>query len=222
MFRKKLSIQDLSKEKALDNVNIIEARKKVRIGVIDDQPFQALENLRANGYDVNFLNTTANVRSLRDFSIIVCDILDVGKAINEEEQGAALIGELKRVFPEKQIIAYSSLSGNTKLLRLAKERADDYIGKSMHLDVWYSVLDEAILKCLDINFIWSMTKRRLEEASVTSDEIAKLEDAFVRAVKSGAPDPLARISQKRRLSPAVKSAALSIANSAIWTLVGAL
>lgn len=218
MFKKKLSWQDYDKHNALKEVNIIEARRKIRIGVIDDDPFQALVNLRSNGYEISFLSTTSNVNSLEEYNIIVCDILDVGMSINKEEQGAALIGEIKRVFPEKQVIAFSSLAGNTKLWRLAKERADDYLSKSSQLDVWYRVLDEAIIRCLDPKIIWGIVKERLADVNATTDELSKLEDAFIRALKKGHPDPLNRIAQKRRISPSVKSAALNIANSAFWTL----
>lgn len=220
MFKKKLCLNDLDKDAILRPINIIEARPKVRIGVIDDAPFQALVNLRLNGYDVNYLDTTASLASLQNYEIIVCDILDVG--VNDDEQGAALIADIKRVFPEKQVIAFTSLPGNTRLFRLAKERADVCLSKSIQPDVWYSILDEAISKCLDPRAIWARANRKLEAAGVTPTERARLEDVFVRAVKVGTPDPLAKMAQKKRVPAAVKSVAFTIANSAFWTVVAVL
>lgn len=216
---KKYTTKDLESQLSLKNNDAFKNRRNVRIAVIDDEPFKPLENLLAEGFSISSLGEYCEMRALRDYQIIVCDVDQVGKDKNPNEHGAAVISEIKRVFPEKKVIVYTGLTGNVKKLRLAKERADEYIPKTKSLSIWAQTLDALIEECLNPSMLWSCSVEKLRENNVSSKEIVFIEDKFVRAILKKDKSYLksARNVVSNEYSKNIISGLIA---SAIWTVFG--
>lgn len=218
-FRKKLSILDLQKKNVLKKESVFEQRKHVRIVSIDDEEFSPLANLLSEGYQVSYIGEHTGLRELRPYHIIICDVDKVYSNMNSEEHGAALIEEIKRVFPDKQVIVFSGLMGNVKKLKLARDRADYYIPKSAQMTTWSQTLDAAIDKCLDPIESWKKAKERLESLSITTHEISEIENIYVRSLISGTNKDLVGALKSSKVPEAAKNILHSLIASAIWGLL---
>jgi len=215
-FRKK-TILDIQKANILSNISPVDKRKFVRIVAIDDEEFKPLKNLLADGFLVGFIEDHAETRSLRPYQVVICDVDGIAKDKNSEEHGAAFIQEIKRVYPEKQIIVFSGLMGNVRKLKLARERADFYIPKSAQLSIWNETLDSAIDNCLNPEKIWESAKTKLEKGNVSTKEIAIIEDRYVRSVLNQNPSGLHAFHSKKKFSDAAEPIVLNLISSIIWT-----
>lgn len=199
--------------------DILKKRALVNIAVIDDDKFEPLKNLLAEGYRVSWLEDFTDTPALKPYEIIVCDVNELAKDKNSEEHGAAVIAQIKHVFPEKFVIAYSSLPGHIKKLRLARERADEYIPKAAQPDIWYITLDNFIKRIFDPKEVWVGLKCKLEEQEVSTQEIAKIESAYVKAILGGSKEPILKLRKKGKLSPGASSILSSLAANGIWALL---
>lgn len=215
---KKYSIQDLGKKLNLQKKDVFENRKHVRIAVIDDEEFKPLEGLLSEGYQVAYIGNYTEMRALRGYQIVICDVDKVGKNKNSDEHGAAVIQEIKRVFPEKKVIVFSGLTRQIKKLRLAEDRADYFLPKGTQINIWNQTLDEIIEECIDPIAVWEAAKIQLEEKKIPTKQIVELENKYVRSVLKGRPDVLKGFA-KEELNDFTKSVASGLVTSAIWALL---
>ena len=161
-----------------------EKRGRIRIGVIDDQPFEAAKNLRNYGYDIIELKDVQDVRVVEGYPIILCDLMGVGSAFDQEMQGASLIKEIRRNYPVAVIAAYTGSPGSSEITKRAKFFADGFIQKDADLEAWTEQLDALIKLAVDPREIWRRTRVALIEEGTSTKQLLSLEDAFVRSVNS--------------------------------------
>lgn len=166
------------------SLNEREKRGKVVIGVIDDQPFDARENLENIGYNIRFLGDPQSIDVVEGCHLILCDLKDVGTALNPDKQGAFLIDEIKRNYPEKIVGAYTGGGMKPAISREALSRADFFMKKDAPPGDWRDKLDEWITKLMDPVYVWLRQRERLVEKDIDTFTILKLEDAFVKSVKN--------------------------------------
>jgi hypothetical protein len=216
---RKLTIQSLQTQSVLEALPITELRKNTRIAVIDDEPFQPLESLLFEGYQISYIGNYCNTIACDPYHILLCDIQSVGVDLEPKDQGAAVVGEIKRVFPEKYIIVYSGLDKRSGILRKALDRSDAHIPKSSSLELYHAVLDDAIRWTLDPIQIWDRTKRRLMEAKVSTQEVAEIEHRFVRSVLNRSPEPLRSLFKKPSGNQLTKDVAKGLLTSALWSVL---
>lgn len=219
---RRYTIADLQAQAVLRNISMPILRRKVRIAVIDDEPFQPLENLLDESYDVTFMGGICRAELCERYDILLCDIQSVGVDLNGEEQGAAVVGQIKRIYPDKYVIVYSALDRRSRILRLALDRSDNFIAKSSSQDLIYSVLDTGVRWILDPEKIWERTNAELRSRNVSTKNIAELEHKFVKSVLSGDPKPLRRLAldaSRGQEKPEIRSIATGILSSAIWSVL---
>ena len=125
-------------------------RKPAKIAVVDDERFAPLANLRANHYRIQELGDVADITAARDYAIVLCDLHGVGTALNPGAQGAHLIREIKKHYPEKFVIAYTGASPPSLISRSARDNADAMIKKDSNIEDWIDALDRAITRNPDL------------------------------------------------------------------------
>lgn len=178
----KYSIADLSEGTALNRPNMIELRRKIDILIIDDEEFLVEERLAASGFHITHKKDVDNVRDVESYSIILCDIKGVGARFNSPKEGAFLIREIKNLYPNKQLVAYTGSKFDPTYNEYL-QCADAIMDKGVSLDDWVSLLDNQIKKAIDPQYQWQRLRQYLLDANVATIDVAKIEDKYVHAIR---------------------------------------
>lgn len=197
----------------------ISKRKTAKICVIDDNMFPKTETLIGNGYDVTFLGDIRSITRADTYSIVLCDLQDVGTYLNEDEQGAHLIREIKKQYPFKEVIAYTGAMRSLKISKEAEKYADAFLKKDAPISDWIKILDEAIDKVTNPVFFWKKWRYRLLEIGVSPFELSIMEDVFVSNYDKGfdlTSEKLSSKTNKIKIPDEVKSDLLNIISSTIF------
>jgi ActR/RegA family two-component response regulator len=168
------------------NLSAAQKRKLIKICVVDDQVFTPRANLENLGYQIESLGDIASVSRVQKFQIVLCDLQGVGTALDAKKQGAFLIREIKRNYPEKFVIAYTGGGLNAVISREASTDADHLLKKDADIDDWVDVLDGIIGRLLNPYQVWQRQREALVAREIDTLTILKLENAFVESF-SGKP-----------------------------------
>lgn len=169
---------------ALRDIN--EVRKSVDILVIDDKPFSAEVNLKNSGFKITVLRDIQQIIEVVDYSIILCDVNGVGVALSEETQGAYVIEEIKKIYPEKIVIAYTAGSTISKIVQRAKSVADGYLKKDASIEDWRDMLDDKITILADPVITWKKLRLRLLSRDIELSDLMELERLYLINMSKGA------------------------------------
>lgn len=176
------SITDLSEGTALNRPNMIELRRKIDIIIIDDEDLLVEDRLSASGFHITHKADIDSVRDVESYSIILCDIRGVGTRFDSPKEGAFLIREIKNLYPNKQLVAYTGSKFDPTYNEYLK-CADAIVDKGISLDDWVSLLDDQIRKAINPQFQWQRLRQYLLDANVTTIDVAKIEDRYVQAIQ---------------------------------------
>ncbi|MBN3790046.1 hypothetical protein [Burkholderia sp. Ac-20353] len=198
IFPKPKSLHDfeLSYKKSVALRNVNELRQEVEIVAIDDQPFAAETNLKNSGFKITVLRDIQRVNEVDHYSIILCDINGIGLALSQETQGAYVIEEIKKVFPEKIVIAYTAGSPVSKLVQRARAVADGYLKKDASIEEWRDELDMRIKALADPIATWKNLRLRLLKADIELKDLLELEDTFIKAFPKGVKETRDQLNSK--------------------------
>lgn len=211
-------IEDLRRDHVIAKATISdhERRSLFPIAVIDDKPFHYEQNLQANNFQVKYLGDINTIDDVKDYNIVLCDLQGVGTRMNARGQGAYIIDEIKRHFPEKFVVAYTGGSLDDSITVLAQEHSDFFLKKDADIDDWRDTLDDIIGQLSDPISVWRRQRDALVEADVPTLDILKLEDAYVSSVKQGSDKAYRSMAAKRELSSDLRSIANSLIASGIF------
>lgn len=183
-FRIPYTINDLRIKDKFEIERHSEARRKVKIIVVDDQEFTPLGSLRDSyHYDIKQNGTIDDPYMVAEYDIILCDNQGVAVKLSPKNGGATLIKEIKKNYPNKSVIAYTASSFNPKVSDFL-DYADKRMGKSSPIDDWVSILDDFIEKRFDLKYQWKLTRTALLEKGLSIVDVAKLEAEYVNAVNN--------------------------------------
>ena len=197
-------------------------RRAVRIAVVDDRDFSPLTNLQQHQFDITHLHDIETTETIQPYPVILMDLQGVGLSLHPHLQGAHLIKEIKKNFPEKFVIAYTG-GAEPDILALGVEVADKYTQKDTSIDDWCDILDEGTRAVADPIVVWRKTLHRLIDEEATPLELASLEDALVRSLlenPSSVPQRLQTVAKRLKLSPNLLAIINSLAANAIFALIG--
>jgi hypothetical protein len=136
-----------------------------------------------------------NLDVVRRYPVVLCDLDGVGKTLNPKQQGAFVVSEIKKNFPEKKVIAYTG-GGRPELVGMIVSYADGFVKKDAGVDEWVEKLDRAILDIVNPAYIWRGYRARLLDAGVSPYQLAELEDLFVLKAIKGEPFSGTLLSEK--------------------------
>jgi hypothetical protein len=201
-------------------MNERERRSMVTIGVIDDRPFSPRENLENTGYRIKILGDPQSISVVEGCHIVLCDLQDVGTALNPDKQGAFLIDEIRRNYPEKIVGAYTGGGMKPAISREAFQRSDFFMKKDAVTDEWRDKLDAFIIKLLDPVEVWNRQRDVLVQKRIDTLTILNLEDAFVRSIKAREASTYSAFGRAVDSSPGdVRAIVQSLIASGIYSLL---
>ncbi len=178
------TIQDISDRAAISKTNsLVELRRFVKILIIDDNEFGPEVFLKKNGYQIQHKLDIDSIQDVEPYDIVLCDISGVGKKLGYTKEGAFIIREIHNSYPNKRVIAYTAYTFDTNYNEYFSF-ADFVAPKDLSIDDWINVLDEQVKKSIDPVEQWMKIRNNLIEKNVSTLEIAKIEDRYVKAVKN--------------------------------------
>ncbi|MBT3139687.1 hypothetical protein KL867_01340 [Ruegeria litorea] len=215
-----LELRDHSKGKKA-SMSQKEIRSAVKIAIIDDEKFKAHGNLTNYGYKIQELPDIKSLDQVRDFDVILCDLMGVGQNFDQAIGGASIIKEVKENYPTKFVIAYTGARANTTEANAAKQFADDFLKKDDEITKWVKKLDYAIDFASDPYERWLVTRQGLIDLEVDLRQIVELESAYVEAIETNDQDfsGMQEILGKVDLGGNAKGIVQSLIASGIWAIV---
>jgi hypothetical protein len=192
---------------------IAENRERFRILVVDDKEFTPLSNLNRHNYWIQHVPDINSINVVAPFHIVLSDLTGVGIALNPNMQGAHLIAEIKKNYPEKVVIAYTG-GGSSPLVERSIQVADHFLKKDADIEEWCEILDASINELANPSKVWQKIRHRLLNAGVSPYELALLEDTFVANVLSDQPIYEHELKQRLR-GMRISADARAIVNSLI-------
>ena len=154
-------------------------RHEVPIAIIDDEPFPYTAQLIQHDFNVKEIGDINDINAIHSYSVILCDIKGVGKAFGSKFEGAHVIEEIKRYYPSKILIAYTSYQFDPTYNKYF-QLCDFTLKKDMDSDTWVTSLDKAVNISQDPVAQWQKIRKSLLDCDINILDLVKLEDAFVR------------------------------------------
>lgn len=208
-----------------DNINDLRAsqhnsnpsRNEVPIAVIDDEEFRYREMLNRSNFHIRQYMDINDVRDISDYAIVLCDIEGVGNEFGSEYEGAYIIKEVKRKYPNKIVIAYSAYSFDPDYNKFF-EKADFVFNKDRGFDKWEESLSEAISLATDPIEQWKKVRDYMLMNNIPLYTIFKLEQGYIRAVKERNKNQLLDRVESSGMPDEVKDALNNFVSGAFFSL----
>lgn len=186
-FQKKKNVNDLMTlddlEKARDKIKTVSIREKknVRIVIVDDEGFDD-DVLKSLGYlDIEIKLKYEKLSDYENYDIIFCDINGIAKEIDPVYQGAALAKQIKKTYPSKMVIIFSSKEQSLDFYKF-KNDVDEIIPKNTKNSEIAEIIDKCIEIINDPIERWKNFRKKLSEQGTSPKDIALLEDCYVRGI----------------------------------------
>lgn len=198
-----------------ENLPITELKGRMSVAVIDDNPFTRLESLRNHGFRLDELGgDIRSVTQLASYPVIVCDIRGVAPAFQSEYEGAHLIAEIRKAYPDKYLIAFTAQTYSIKYNALLAA-ADEALEKDVSADVWNKALTNALNAVGGPKSRWIRFRTHLSAQGVDAYDLFRMEQAVLKAVDAKDADLMTRDKAIMNLPPYLKPVAVAFAETAI-------
>lgn len=156
-------------------------RKEIKVCFIDDKGYDK-NNFTSTGYiDVDVKTEFTNSNDFAAYHIIVCDIDGVGIKIDNKKQGLAVAETLKKAFPDKIIMTFSSKNPYAYAEKF-NEIADGYFNKLCTPAEIANELDKKAIIYFDEIAAWKHFENELRRDEISNKTIAFMEDLYVRSL----------------------------------------
>lgn len=156
-------------------------RSQISIVVIDDKGFVYHDVLRNHGYVVTELRDITDIKTIKPYPIVICDIRGVGKAFGSPYEGAHVLSEIRKHYPDKVLIVYTGQLFDASFNKYFV-LCDASITKDAESQQWIEVLDSAITSYLDPVAQWKKIRAYLSNLEVPTIRLAELEHQYVTAL----------------------------------------
>ena len=176
----KYNIDEIKISESVRNDSVLGLRKQTDVLVIDDEGFEPKAFLEQNNYRLTSKTDIDNIRDVSEYDIVLCDIRGVGQKISSSFEGAFVIKEIKKNYPDKFVIAYTA-SQYDPSYNMYLQYADEVLPKSTSTEEWLNVLDKYIIMSADPVVQWKKLRKRLIDIDVPLLNVARLESKFVDA-----------------------------------------
>lgn len=197
-----------------------EAKGKIEIAVLDDNPFSPKDylvnhnfRLRELGHDIR---STEQVAS---YPIIICDVKGVAKALGSPLEGAHLISEIRKSYPDKFLISYTGETYNLQITN-ALAAADKRLAKDEPLEVWIKTLELGLAEVSNPKKRWIRLRAALLARGVELFDVFKLEQALIKSIRERNPNLLSGKANDLGISSEAKDLVLKFTATALATLIG--
>ena len=195
----KKEIADLNAEPILKNYSLAQLKRATDILIIDDDPFTYEDALKKNEFMIDYKSDIQSLKDVEAYSVILCDIMGVGKFLQSQYEGAYLVRQIKEKYPYKTVIIYSGNQFNTAYQEFLNY-ADHTMQKGAALEKWNALLTQIVRDGADPVRQWLKTRSALLEAGLSIIEVAKLESKYVQAIKKSNYESLAKLAKDANAS----------------------
>jgi hypothetical protein len=196
-------------------------KRTTKIAVIDDEVFTRAPTLRTHGFIVEEVGgDIRSVDQVAAYPVVVCDIRGVGRAFDSEYEGAHVIAELRKAYPDKYLIAFTGMLHNIKYNKLLSA-ADDNIAKDAPMETWNDALNTAIVEVGSPLRRWIRFRTHLARDGYDAYKIFLLEQAFIAAYKEKNPELMKKDSLMNQLPTPLRTLAGKFAETALTALITA-
>lgn len=162
---------------------IQELKSRIKIAVIDDEPFVKMESLRNHGFNLTEIGgDIKSVDQVMAYPIVICDIKGVGKAFGSSKEGAHVLSEIRKSYPDKFLITFSGMTYDASYNE-SFSSADKSATKDASIDHWIAILEEGLEKVGDPLQRWIRFRKNLLDKGIDLFELFKLEQAFIRSLE---------------------------------------
>jgi hypothetical protein len=201
-------------------IDMAEAKLRVEIAVLDDNPFAPREALLNHKFRVTELGPDIrSVDQISTYPIIVCDVGGVGRAFGSNLEGAHLVTEIRKAYPDKFLMAYTGMTYSLAMTN-ALTVADKRMEKDASVDAWVQTLEAGINEVMNPRNRWIRMRRALLERGVELFDVLKLEQAFIKSVQRRTPDVLANEARALGVGQEVKDLVVKFSATAIADVIG--
>lgn len=152
-----------------------------KIAVIDDNPFAKAAPLAAHNFQLAELGDIRRIDQVSEYPIVVCDIRGVGAAFDSPLEGAHVLAEIRKLYPDKFLVAYSGTESDMSYNDLLRA-VDVSVTKDARTEVWVSVLEKGLKEIGDPFNRWVRFRTQLSQRGVDASEIYRLEQAFLKSL----------------------------------------
>ena len=202
-----------------ETIDLKEAKSKIEIAVLDDKPFAPKDSLVSHGFRIRELGP--DIRStdmISSYPIVICDVRGVGKAFGSSLEGAHLVSEIRKDYPDKYIVSYT---GETYSLPLtnALAAADKRLAKDDSIDVWTKTLESGLNEVSNPRNRWIRLRTALLSRGVELHHVFDLEQALIKAVHAGKPEILNNKATSAEISAEAKDLVIKFSATALATLI---
>lgn len=200
--------------------NLDEAKSKIEIAVLDDKRFEPQESLMTHKFRI--LELGPDIRSIDQIStypIIICDVGGVAKAFGSPLEGAHLVSEIRKAYPDKFLIAYTGLTYSLAITNALTD-ADRRLEKDANIDVWVQTLETGLNEVINPRNRWIRLRRALLARGVELFDVLMLEQAYIKAIQERKPDYLANKAKSLGISEEVRDLVIKFSATAVASLVG--
>jgi len=181
-FLKKKKIYKLSEIKVL-NTSIQKLKKEIKIAVIDDQDFPPTNNLKNLGFNIIPFKDISALEQVKEYPVIICDIKGIGKDFGGKYEGAFVISELRKSYPDKYIISYSTSSYDLDISSFI-QKSDVIASKGATIEEWSSILEKAIKDTSNASIRWKKTRESLLNNDIELSDLLDLEQKYILSINN--------------------------------------
>lgn len=176
----------------LDLLSLLATKQKIKVAIIDDQPFPYLNALEAEGCEVRIFedystqvkqrNQKLKIIELSSYDVIVCDVHSIGAQIFPGSEGISVIEDIRIKCPLKVIVAYTGDPGAilTKLKR--QDTLDKTFAKDWSVDDFLFNFREVLDIFKKPKNRWEFIQRRLTHLGLAQHKISGVQRVFVEHV----------------------------------------
>jgi hypothetical protein len=156
-------------------------KKEAEILFIDDQGFGYKDLLIDHHFRIHHVFDIEDIRAVSEYHVVACDIKGVGKRFKSKYEGAHIIHEIHKQYPDKILIGFSTYSFDASFnqyLRLC----DNVVQKDIDSDQWIAVLEEATREAVDPIFQWKRMRDFLLGEDVGLLTVLQLQEDYINAL----------------------------------------
>lgn len=156
-------------------------RENIRVCILDNDGFECT-GLELAGYKNIVVKTEyVEINDFSSYDLIACDIVGIGENVSLERQGIAVAEILKKKYPDKTVLIYSSnnpIEYDEKYYLIA----DGFFRKSDSSSAIANFFDERLKGKKDFIAAWYNLEKVFKSQNIPNKTIAFIEDQYVSSI----------------------------------------
>lgn len=157
-------------------------KQNTQIAIIDDQPFPKINALRNHKFNLTELGDVKLVDQVAEYPIVISDIRGVGQSLSSNLEGAHLLSEIRKAYPDKYLVSYSGAQFDITYNEPLRS-VDASIAKDASTEQWVAILERGIETVTNPRERWIRIRRNLLDHGVDIHEVFNLEQGFINAIE---------------------------------------